>query len=91
MKYTIQIQPQAMKDLQKYKKSNPNAAKKLAKLFLELEEHPASGTGHPEALKGGKGITYSRHITAHDCLIYNILIDTVVVDILTIEGHYNDK
>lgn len=91
MKYTIQIQPQAMKDLQKYKKSNPNAAKKLAKLFLELEEHPASGTGHPEALKGGKGITYSRHITAHDRLIYNILIDTVVVDILAIEGHYNDK
>lgn len=91
MSYRIEFSTEAQKILKKYKKSNPNAFNKLKKLLPELEEHPRTGTGHPEALKGGNDITYSRHISAHDRVIYEIYDDRILVLIVTIEGHYNDK
>lgn len=54
-------------------------------------EHPKTGLGHPEPLRGGANITWSRHITAHDRIIYDIFEDRVHVDVLEIEGHYHDK
>ncbi|KAA5244638.1 type II toxin-antitoxin system mRNA interferase toxin, RelE/StbE family, partial [Bacteroides thetaiotaomicron] len=36
-------------------------------------------------------ITWSRHITAHDRIIYDIYEEVVEVYILEVEGHYNDK
>ncbi|MCF2660022.1 type II toxin-antitoxin system YoeB family toxin [Parabacteroides distasonis] len=54
-------------------------------------DHPRTGTGHPEALKGGNNITYSRHITANDRIIYDIYDHIVTVLVVDIEGHYNDK
>jgi len=38
----------------------------------ELEEHPRTGTGHPEPLVKGGSITYSRRITTKDRLIYDV-------------------
>jgi toxin YoeB len=57
----------------------------------EVLEHPKTGLGHPEALRGGGDITWSRHITAHDRIIYDIYEEVVEVYILEVEGHYNDK
>ena len=79
------------KDISKYKKSNPINYKKVVKLLNELMEHPRTGTGHPEPLKSGNSITYSRRITKNDRLIYDIYDKTVTVLVLTVEGHYNDK
>lgn len=45
---------------------------KLHDLLPELEQHPETGTGHPEPLIGGNSITYSRRISAHDRIIYDI-------------------
>jgi Txe/YoeB family toxin of Txe-Axe toxin-antitoxin module len=36
-------------------------------------------------------IDKSRHITAHDRIIYDIYEEVVEVYILEVEGHYNDK
>lgn len=91
MNYTIDFTPQARKTLAKYKKSNPNAFKKIIKLMPELELHPRSGTGHPESLIKGDSVTYSRRITGKDRLIYDIYDETVSVLILSVEGHYCDK
>lgn len=91
MKYSIDLHPDAEKVLKKWKKSNPIAFKKFDKLIDELEEHPRSGTGHPEALVGGGGITWSRHITRHDRIIYDIYDDTVSILVVELEGHYEDK
>lgn len=91
MSYNIRLSKDAEKVLKKWKKSNPQLIKKVQAIFLELSEHPRSGTGHPEAMKGGNDITYSRHITAHDRIIYDIIDDKVEVMVLEIEGHYNDK
>jgi toxin YoeB len=60
-------------------------------LLPELAEHPRTGTGHPEALKGGNDITYSRRLSGQDRIIYDIYDDVVTVLVLELEGHYNDK
>lgn len=91
MSYVIKLAKYAEKVLKKWKKSNPQLMKKTQAIFIELAEHPRTGIGHPEALKGGNGITYSRHITAHDRIIYDIYDDRIEVMVLEIEGHYNDK
>lgn len=58
--YKIDFTQIAIKDISKYKKSNPINYKKVVKLLNELMEHPRTGTGHPEPLKSGNSITYSR-------------------------------
>ena len=91
MSYKIEYSNTAQKVIKKWKKSNPIAFKKLYALLPELEVHPRTGTGHPEPLKGGDDITYSRRLTAHDRIIYDIYDDVVIVLVLDVEGHYNDK
>ena len=89
--YEVKVTPSAAKILKKWKKSNPALYKKYGKIVHELANHPRTGLGHPEPLIGGKDITYSRHITAHDRIIYDIYDDVLVVLVIEIEGHYNDK
>ena len=91
MIYTVTYTKEADKTIAKYKKSNPIAYKKVTRLINEITEHPRTGTGHPEPLTGGNSITYSRRITAHDRIIYNIYDDIVVVLVISVEGHYGDK
>lgn len=91
MIYKIEFVKTVTKTVAKYKKSNPVLYKKLVNLLDELMEHPRTGTGHPEPLKSGQSITYSRRITARDRMIYDIYDDTVTVLIIEIEGHYSDK
>lgn len=91
MIYKVEFSKDAAKTVAKYKKSNPVLYKKLERLFDELMEHPRTGTGHPEPLKAGNSVTYSRRITAHDRLIYDIYDDTVTVLVIEVEGHYGDK
>jgi len=50
--YDIDYMPEAKADLQHLKKSEPAAFKKAVKLLNELIDHPKTGTGHPEPLKG---------------------------------------
>lgn len=91
MTYDIKIIPAAEKTVKKWKKSNPRLHKKFKDLLEELALHPRSGTGHPEPLKGRGDITYSRHITAHDRIIYDIYDDVLIVLVIETEGHYRDK
>lgn len=91
MIYSIDISSATEKILKKWKKSNPVAFKKFGKLLPELEQHPRTGTGHPEPLVGGGDVTWSRHITKHDRMIYDIYDDTVSILIVELEGHYKDK
>ena len=49
MKYAIEFSSNAQKIIKKWKKSNPNAFKKLYKILPELESHPYSGTGRSQS------------------------------------------
>ena len=78
MTYTIRVSNGADKVISKWKKSNPNLFKKYKAIYKELMEHPGD-------------ITWSRHITAHDRIIYDIYEDVIEVYVLEVEGHYKDK
>jgi toxin YoeB len=91
MIYTIRYSDEAKKMIAKYKKSNPIAYKKFSRLIIEIAEHPRTGTGHPEPLVAGSSVTYARRISANNRIIYDIYDDIIVVLILSVEGHYNDK
>lgn len=91
MTYRIQLSKNADKVLSKWRKSNPQLFRKAATVFADIKEHPRTGIGHPEPLVGGNDVTYSRHITAHDRVIYDIHDDIILVDVVSIQGHYGDK
>lgn len=85
MTYSIEFSKNAQKTIGKWKKSNPIAFKKLKELIPELASNPRTGKGHPEPMKGGENITYSRHITAHDRIIYDIFDDEILVSVVEVE------
>ena len=91
MKYTVEFAEGLEKVLKRYKKSNPNAFSKLVRLIPELQDHPRTGTAHPEPLVQGNSVTYSRRLNAHDRFIYDMYDDKVVVLVVAIQGHYNDR
>jgi len=91
MMYAVEYSKAADKTLKKWKKSNPRLFKKATAILIDIMEHPRTGIGHPEPLVGGKDITYSRHITADDRIIYDIYDEYVYVLVIQLEEHYNDK
>ena len=91
MMYAVEFSKAAGKTLKKWKKSNPVLFKKASTILMDIMEHPRTGLGHPEPLVGGKDITYSRHITAHDRIIYDIYDEHVYVLVIQLEEHYDDK
>ena len=91
MMYKITFSPEAETDLAKLKRSEPTSFKKAVKLLNELVEHPKTGTGHPEPLKGKPENRWSRQITKKHRLVYRIFETEVHVDVLSAYGHYDDK
>ena len=89
--YSIRFEAKADKIVAKWKKSNPSPFKKLRNVLQDIMQHPRTGIGHPEPLVGGGDITYSRHISAHGRIIYNIHDEEVYVVVVKLEGHYKDK
>ena len=91
MKYKVDFTKDAQKIVKKWKKSNPILFKKLVAILDEISIHPRTGIGHPEPLRGGNDITYSRRISAHDRIIYDIYDEKITVLVIDVEGHYDDK
>ena len=89
--YEIEYRDQALLDIAKLKKDEPAAYKKVVSFIEELKEHPKTGTGHPEPLKGKPEGRWSREITKKHRLVYQIIENQVIVLILTAYGHYEDK
>lgn len=59
----LNLQTTQSKGLAKLKKSEPAAYKKANNLLFELIDHPDTGTGKPERLKGNLTGKWSRKIT----------------------------
>lgn len=83
--------PEAAHDLQRLAQNEPKAFAKANRFIEELAEHPKTGTGHPEPLKGKPENCWSREITKKHRLVYRIFETEVHVDVLTAYGHYGDK
>ena len=86
--YNIAFSEDAKKDLKELNKKAPWAISKLSKLLDEVREHPRTGTGQVEQLKGYDGTVYSRRITQEHRLVYIIYDEVVEVLVLSTFGHY---
>jgi toxin YoeB len=89
--YSLSFSKNALIGLTKLKKSEPKAYDKAKKLIDELKEHPYTGTGHPERLKGTSVPTWSREITKKHRLVYEVVEAEITVYVLASYGHYDDK
>lgn len=91
MIYRVEIKATAQEDLFRLAKSEPKAFEKTQRFIDELREHPKTGTGHPEPLKGKPEGRWSRQISKKHRLVYRIYDTEVVVLVIAALGHYEDK
>lgn len=75
--YEIVFSEEAKKDLKELNKKAPKAINKLENLLLEIKEHPRTGTGKVEVLKGYDGNILSRRISSEHRIIYRVKDDSV--------------
>lgn len=65
---------------------------KVYSLLDELEEHPKTGTGKPEQLKGySDQDVFSRRINSKHRLTYKVFDNEGKVKLLSARNHYSDK
>jgi len=92
IRYEIKLKPKVLDDLKKLKKSGQKSAlTKIERLLDELEEHPTTGTGQVEQLKGDLSGYWSRRIDKKNRLVYSIEDEVVTVVVISAMGHYGDK
>jgi toxin YoeB len=90
MIYKVELSLQAKQDVEHLRRTGDRQAlKKLDALLDELEEHPRTGTGKPEPLRGDRAGQWSRRITDRHRLVYIIDDDRIVVLVLAAVGHYD--
>ena len=91
MTFDIDFTPDAKADMAKLARSEPKVYKKALRFIDELMEHPKTGTGHPEPLKGKPEDRWSRELTKKHRMVYRIYETEVVVLVISAYGHYDDK
>lgn len=91
-KYRVAVSDRAKKDLSNIRKSGQKSViAKIEQIFKELSEHPYTGTGHPEPLRYLSGNIWSRRIDKKNRLRYLVQDDVVLVTVISLLGHYDDK
>lgn len=92
MSYTLVLSEEAARHLREWSKSGQKKTlRKIAVLFEELEQHPTTGTGRVEQLKGDLAGLWSRRIDKGNRLIYRIEDEMVTVFVVSAKGHYDSK
>lgn len=89
--YCIKYTVDAVNDLKRLQQNEPKIYLKACRFIDELKEHPKTGLGHPEPLKGKPEGRWSREITKKHRLVYRIFENEVLVLVLSSYGHYEDK
>ena len=81
--------PQADADLEYWKSvGNERILKRIRDLLEDIQLHPFSGIGKPEALKKTNG-KWSRRITDEHRLIYSVSSGRIYVYVISLRYHYS--
>ena len=92
MTYKVEFTPIADRHLDEWVRSGQlKIINKIFGLIEELKEHPTTGTGQVERLRGNYSGYWSRRIDKGSRMIYRIDDDTIIVTIVSLKGHYGDK
>lgn len=82
--------PRAEEDLEYWKSTgNKQVMKRITKLLSDILEHPFTGIGKPEPLKGDLQGLWSRRITDEHRLIYSVSDGMIYVYVLSLRYHYS--
>jgi toxin YoeB len=85
----IIFMPQAQADREYWKRTgNTRIMKRISALLTDILEHPFSGIGKPEPLKGEFRGMWSRRITDEHRMVYSVSDGMVYVYILSLRYHY---
>lgn len=83
----IVLSSEAKKDLKFWKKSgNKQIQKKIEELMIDIQKHPFTGIGQPEALKYNLSGFWSRRINQEHRIVYQVVDG--VIEITSLKGHY---
>lgn len=93
MNYSLILTPRAVKELDNLKRSGQKKlVSKVADLMDELIIDPRAGTGKPERLKHySDGEMWSRRLDKKNRMVYEIRDSEIIVLVLSVTGHYDDK
>ena len=82
--------PKADEDLEYWKQTgNRRIMKRITALLADIIEHPFTGIGKPEPLKGEQHGLWSRRITDEHRMVYSISSGKVYVYVISLRYHYN--
>lgn len=91
MSYEIELTAKTERHLIEWKKSGQiKTLRKIVTLFDELREHPTTGTGQVEQLKGNYSGFWGRRIDKSSRMVYTIEEMRVIVAIVSLKGHYDE-
>lgn len=80
--------PKADEDLEYWKQTNnTRIMKRISSLLADILEHPFTGKGKPEPLKGEQHGLWSRRITDEHRLVYSVSSGMVYVYVLSLRYH----
>jgi len=86
----IKFLPKAEEDLEYWKKTgNKRIMKRITTLLADILDHPFTGIGKPEPLKGNQQGLWSRRITDEHRLVYSISDGMIYVYVLSLRYHYS--
>ena len=87
----IVLLSQAEEDLNYWKsKSDTRILKRIRALLADIQQHPFSGIGKPELLKGTNGNgKWSRRINDEHRLVYSISEGRIYVYVFSLRYHYS--
>jgi len=91
-KYFVDITDEAKEDIRRWHKVGDKALlKKIKRILLELSEHPTTGTGKAEPLRGDLAGYWSRRLNKQHRVVYEINESVVTVIVVSVFGHYGDR
>lgn len=86
----IKFMPRAEEDLAYWKAIGDKCImKRITKLLADILEHPFTGIGKPEPLKGELHGLWSRRINDEHRLVYSVSDGMIYVYVLSLRFHYS--
>jgi toxin YoeB len=86
--YSLELSPQAHRDLKFWGKSDRAKIFRIEALLLAILADPYSGIGKPRELRHDLAGAWSRRIDSKNRVIYEV--EGRIVRIISLRGHYGD-
>jgi len=87
----IIFSPTALEHYEFWKMTDGKIIEKIKSLLRDMSEHPFTGIGKPEPLKGNLRGVWSRRITSIHRLLYEVNGDEIDILVLSMKYHYKQK